>query len=225
MGLMVYLGTPHEPVNREVLADADWGGMLLLGTGVSMIYAGLDQGNRLDWLGSGTVAALLIGGGLLCAAFSDQRAAGSPALGPCQRAVLAQYRALADRHPALHAHQPVQFIAGAEFPRHRRPVAARTDRRAADGLWRAADVRAGAGVDLSAQAFRPALRAGHRPVGLRRGEPAGDAADARLGARRFRHRSRCCNRSGRHSPCCRSSSSRCRIPIRPVRPRSRPISR
>jgi DHA2 family multidrug resistance protein len=34
-----------------------------------MIYAGLDQGNRLDWLESGTVAALLIGGGLLCVAF------------------------------------------------------------------------------------------------------------------------------------------------------------
>src|SRR6202045_4191827 len=69
MGLMVYLGTPPEPVNREVLTDADWGGMLLLGTGVSMIYAGLDQGNRLDWLESGTVAALIIGGGLLCVAF------------------------------------------------------------------------------------------------------------------------------------------------------------
>jgi DHA2 family multidrug resistance protein len=69
MGLMVYLGTPYEPVNQEVLRDADWGGMLLLGTGVSMIYAGLDQGNRLDWLESGTVAALLIGGGLLCVAF------------------------------------------------------------------------------------------------------------------------------------------------------------
>jgi MFS transporter, DHA2 family, multidrug resistance protein len=69
MGLMVYLGTPHEPVNQEVLRDADWGGMLLLGTGVSMIYAGLDQGNRLDWLESGTVAALLIGGGLLCVGF------------------------------------------------------------------------------------------------------------------------------------------------------------
>ena len=69
MGLMVYLGTPHEPVNREVVRDADWGGMLLLGSGVSMVYAGLDQGNRLDWLGSGTVAALLIGGGLLCVAF------------------------------------------------------------------------------------------------------------------------------------------------------------
>jgi MFS transporter, DHA2 family, multidrug resistance protein len=69
MGLMVYLGTPSEPVNKEVLRDADWGGMLLLGTGVSMIYAGLDQGNRLDWLESGTVAALLIGGGFLCVAF------------------------------------------------------------------------------------------------------------------------------------------------------------
>jgi MFS transporter, DHA2 family, multidrug resistance protein len=69
MGLMVYLGTPHEEVNRPLLRDADWGGMLLLGTGVSMVYAGLDQGNRLDWLGSGTVAALLIGGGVLFAAF------------------------------------------------------------------------------------------------------------------------------------------------------------
>jgi DHA2 family multidrug resistance protein len=69
LGLMVYLGTPREPVNRDLLGDADWGGMLLLGSGVSMIYAGLDQGNRLDWFGSGTVAALLIGGGLLFVAF------------------------------------------------------------------------------------------------------------------------------------------------------------
>jgi DHA2 family multidrug resistance protein len=69
MGLMVYLGTPREPVNTALLGDADWGGMLLLGTGVSMIYAGLDQGNRLDWLGSGTVMALLLGGGVLCVAF------------------------------------------------------------------------------------------------------------------------------------------------------------
>ncbi len=69
MGLMVYLGTPQEPVNRDVLRDADWGGMLLLGTGVSMIYAGLDQGNRLDWLESGTVMALLLGGGVLFVAF------------------------------------------------------------------------------------------------------------------------------------------------------------
>jgi MFS transporter, DHA2 family, multidrug resistance protein len=69
MWLMVYLGTPNAPVSREVLKDADWGGMLLLGAGVSMVYAGLDQGNRLDWLESGTVAALLIAGGLLCVLF------------------------------------------------------------------------------------------------------------------------------------------------------------
>jgi MFS transporter, DHA2 family, multidrug resistance protein len=69
MGLMVYLGTPREPVNRALLRDADWGGMLLLGTSVSMIYAGLDQGNRLDWLESGTVMALLLGGGVLFVIF------------------------------------------------------------------------------------------------------------------------------------------------------------
>ncbi len=69
MGLMVYLGTPSEPVNRDLLRDADWGGMLLLGVSVSMIYAGLDQGNRLDWLESGTVMALLIGGGVLFIGF------------------------------------------------------------------------------------------------------------------------------------------------------------
>jgi MFS transporter, DHA2 family, multidrug resistance protein len=69
MGLMVYLGTPGEPVNRALLRDADWGGMLLLGTSVSIVYAGLDQGNRLDWLESGTVMALLIGGGVLFVIF------------------------------------------------------------------------------------------------------------------------------------------------------------
>jgi DHA2 family multidrug resistance protein len=43
--------------------------MLLLGIGLAMIYAGVDQGNRLDWLESGTIVALLGGGGFLTAAF------------------------------------------------------------------------------------------------------------------------------------------------------------
>jgi DHA2 family multidrug resistance protein len=43
--------------------------MLLLGTSMAMIYAGLDQGNRLDWLNSGTVIALLFGGALLFVGF------------------------------------------------------------------------------------------------------------------------------------------------------------
>lgn len=69
LGLLVYLGTPQEPVNRVVLDGADWGGMLLLGAGMAMIYAGLDQGNRLDWLANGTIVALLGGGGLLVVGF------------------------------------------------------------------------------------------------------------------------------------------------------------
>jgi DHA2 family multidrug resistance protein len=69
MGLLVYLGTPHDTVDHALLKDADWGGMLLLGMSVAMIYAGLDQGNRLDWLNSGTVMALLFGGVMLLVGF------------------------------------------------------------------------------------------------------------------------------------------------------------
>ena len=69
MGLMIYLGAPREPINHTLLKNADWGGMLLLGTGISLVYAGLDQGNRLDWLESGTVVALLLSGGVLLICF------------------------------------------------------------------------------------------------------------------------------------------------------------
>jgi DHA2 family multidrug resistance protein len=69
MGLFVYLGTAHEDTNQSLVEQADWGGMLLLGTGMAMIYSGLDQGNRLDWLGSGTVVALLGGGAVLTVLF------------------------------------------------------------------------------------------------------------------------------------------------------------
>src|ERR1700710_1696456 len=69
LGLFVYLGTPHEDVNYKLVEQADWGGMLLLGIGIAMIYAGLDQGNRLDWLESGTVVALLGGGRVLTVFF------------------------------------------------------------------------------------------------------------------------------------------------------------
>jgi MFS transporter, DHA2 family, multidrug resistance protein len=69
MALMVYVGTPQVPVNRQALREADWGGMLLLGAGMSMVYAGLDQGNRLDWFRSGTVNSLLLSGALLCVGF------------------------------------------------------------------------------------------------------------------------------------------------------------
>jgi DHA2 family multidrug resistance protein len=69
MGLLVYLGTAHQDTNQSLVQQADWGGMVLLGTGMAMIYAGLDQGNRLDWLESGTVVALLGGGVFLAVLF------------------------------------------------------------------------------------------------------------------------------------------------------------
>lgn len=69
MALLVYFGAPRDPINRKLLETADWGGMLLLGTGIAMVYAGLDQGNRLDWLNSGTVVALLGCGVFLVVAF------------------------------------------------------------------------------------------------------------------------------------------------------------
>jgi MFS transporter, DHA2 family, multidrug resistance protein len=69
MGLFVYLGTPHEKVNYDLCREADWAGMLLLGLGLAMIYSGVDQGNRLNWLESGTVVALLSSGGFLTLCF------------------------------------------------------------------------------------------------------------------------------------------------------------
>jgi DHA2 family multidrug resistance protein len=69
LAFLVYLGSPPEPINRELVKDADWGGMLLLGCGTAMIFAGLDQGNRLDWLNSGTVVSLLVSGAALTVGF------------------------------------------------------------------------------------------------------------------------------------------------------------
>src|SRR5580704_15640054 len=60
MLVCVVFGMPHQPVNRALLKTADWTGML---------YASLDQGNRLDWLNSGLINALLLGGTLMLVVF------------------------------------------------------------------------------------------------------------------------------------------------------------
>jgi DHA2 family multidrug resistance protein len=69
MMVLVWFGLPREPINRATLRITDWGGILFAGLGFGLIYAGLDQGNRLDWLNSGVVSGLLAGGGLLVIAF------------------------------------------------------------------------------------------------------------------------------------------------------------
>jgi DHA2 family multidrug resistance protein len=65
----IHFGMPRAPVNRPALRGADFAGMFYLSAGFSLLYAAIDQGNRLDWLGSGTVCALFAGGLLLIAAF------------------------------------------------------------------------------------------------------------------------------------------------------------
>ena len=65
----IWFGLPHEKTNIGLLRQPDWSGLALYGIGFAMLYAGLDQGNRLDWNGSGLIVGLLAGGGLLASAF------------------------------------------------------------------------------------------------------------------------------------------------------------
>jgi MFS transporter, DHA2 family, multidrug resistance protein len=54
---------------RELLTTADWWGIVYASLGFSVIYAALDQGNRLDWFRSGLINGLLISGTILVVAF------------------------------------------------------------------------------------------------------------------------------------------------------------
>ncbi|MBB3463051.1 MFS transporter [Rhizobium sp. BK377] len=69
IALLLVIGAPKEEINVNLLEGADWGGMMLLGCSMTMIYVGLDQGNRLDWFNSGTVTSLLAGGTILFIGF------------------------------------------------------------------------------------------------------------------------------------------------------------
>lgn len=65
----VYFGIPREPVKEDVKGKGDYWGMAFAGLGFSLLYAALDQGNRLDWCSSGLVVGLFFGGGALIGAF------------------------------------------------------------------------------------------------------------------------------------------------------------
>ena len=65
----IWFGVPREPVNIGLLRSLDWFGLVYAGFGLTLLYAGLDQGNRLDWRGSGLIVGLLCGGGILTTAF------------------------------------------------------------------------------------------------------------------------------------------------------------
>ncbi len=81
MLLCIRGGVPREPVNRAMLQSADGWGMVFANAGFAMLYAALDQGNRLDWTGSGLEVGLLLGGLLLVAAFAvHELTAAQPAI-------------------------------------------------------------------------------------------------------------------------------------------------
>ncbi len=69
LALLAFYGAPKEPVNSDLLARADWGGMLFLGFGLALPFVAVDQGNRLDWFSNGLVVSSLVGGAVLVAAF------------------------------------------------------------------------------------------------------------------------------------------------------------
>jgi DHA2 family multidrug resistance protein len=67
MSLCLRRGIAVKPIT--VKPPSDVFGLLTGGAGLALIYAALDQGNRLDWLNSGLVWGLLLAGGLILAAF------------------------------------------------------------------------------------------------------------------------------------------------------------
>jgi DHA2 family multidrug resistance protein len=66
----VWIGVPREPVNTDLLRDHDAPGLAYAAAGFGLIYAGLDQGNRLDWNGSGLVVGLIATGVVMLGLFA-----------------------------------------------------------------------------------------------------------------------------------------------------------
>jgi len=74
MVAMAAIAMPRRPVDRELLQRTDWAGIIYAGIGFGLLYAGVDQGNRLDWLNSGLVSGMLLSGLVLVTAFVVQEA-------------------------------------------------------------------------------------------------------------------------------------------------------
>jgi DHA2 family multidrug resistance protein len=68
MVLCLHFGLARTPPLPPA-PHADPFGLASSGLGLALIYAGLDQGNRLDWLNSGLVCALLLSGTVLLVGF------------------------------------------------------------------------------------------------------------------------------------------------------------
>jgi DHA2 family multidrug resistance protein len=66
--LLAAVSFPDRPPNRALWQRTNKGELMMFCVGLTLVYMGLDQGNRLDWTASGTVMGLLVGGLVLIAA-------------------------------------------------------------------------------------------------------------------------------------------------------------
>jgi MFS transporter, DHA2 family, multidrug resistance protein len=71
MMLCIYFGIPRHALPTG--PRPNWRGFAYFSLGLSLLYAGLDQGERLDWLNSGLIVALFAAGTFLVAAACVRR--------------------------------------------------------------------------------------------------------------------------------------------------------
>ena len=62
MMLCIYRAIPHPPARTGPKPKVSWAGFLYASLGLSLFFGVLDQGERLDWLGSGVIVAMLASG-------------------------------------------------------------------------------------------------------------------------------------------------------------------
>ena len=66
--LLAAISFPDRRPNWTLWQRTNKGELMMFCVGLTLVYVGLDQGNRLDWGASGTIVGLLSGGGVLIAA-------------------------------------------------------------------------------------------------------------------------------------------------------------
>ncbi|HKE21558.1 MAG TPA: MFS transporter, partial [Bryobacteraceae bacterium] len=71
MMVCVYFGIPRKGLTSD--PRPNWRGFAYFSLGLSLLYAGLDQGERLDWLNSGVIVALFAAGTFLVSAAGVRR--------------------------------------------------------------------------------------------------------------------------------------------------------
>jgi MFS transporter, DHA2 family, multidrug resistance protein len=69
MMVLIYFGIPSQPLPQPKAGQPrpNWRGFLYASLGFALLYVALDQGQRLDWLHSGTIVGLIVSGLFLLA--------------------------------------------------------------------------------------------------------------------------------------------------------------